>query len=358
MAIQSGLEQMRLSSTLNEDSAVDDGNIELSEEGGGRESGTISLTSPNQDSAADESQLSEEESRPESGSASSISKQDLPNNTKNIEISEEHNEPETGPSYGLTQSTSQHINHPDSTDTRSRQTSHISEAGIYMQLVKSSETFMINLGRETPKTQERVASLILDCCNMACYAFYERNELWSEKLSVTSHPFERRFFEKIFKDKLQLPKDFTFFETSEWLHRIEKLLSRRDPHLIQGVDNWLRAVDCGLSDGTRIPRMMWPLGGIDVSVCEESLVSARNLCQHLRYWEGAQWLKALHLTLLKPDLGPLWFVDFFARWGNYRASVLVRPPKGPEVIPRPPPTNAETARKRARTDGEVQSSSS
>jgi hypothetical protein len=172
---------------------------------------------------------------------------------------------------------------------------------------------------------------------MACYTFYEHNELWRTRYSRTSHPFEKRLFEKFIAPQLRLPKDFTFFELREWISRIRHALDREgeDACPSRAVDNFVRAQEQGFNDAERIPRMKWPLGGVDVLLCEESLVQARNLCNHLRHWEGAQWLKALHIKLLEPNIQVLWHLDVFDKWLYHRDSVLKRTPRGPEVTPRP-----------------------
>jgi len=286
---------------------------------------------------------------------SSAINEDVVDNS-NTEQADERSEQEYRTSLDPAKSECQTVNHRSSNEAgHSHQTLHIDADGIYLHLIKPSEVFITNLSTLNSDDQEEISLLILDCCSMACYAFYENNELWRTRYSAISHPFEKRLFEKFVAPQLRLPRDFTFFELREWISRIRHALDRvgEDACSSRAVDNFVRAHGQGFNDAERIPRMKWPLGGVDVLLSEESVVQARNLCNHLRYWEGAQWLKALHMKLLEPDIQGLWYLEIFEKWLFYKDSVLKQTPQGPEVVPRLDYKAVGAARKRTRTDDGV-----
>lgn len=161
---------------------------------------------------------------------------------------------------------------------------------------------------------------------MAYYDFCECNELW--RTMYSSNPLEQRPFEEIVDAKFNIPVDSTFFEFHERLYRIRLVLGKDDcPY--RATDEVNRALDFGFNDAAGIPRMTWPLGGLDVS-CEKSLGYSRNFCNHLRNWKGSQLLKALHINLsslwsrmLKPH--GAWN---FTHWYRHKACMLKRDPRG------------------------------
>jgi len=242
---------------------------------------------------------------------------------------------ETSTSLDATQLEDQHLEHPNyhsssSEARKSQQTPHLVVDGIYLKLHTPAEAFIKNLNALSQDEQEQVGIFIIDCCRMACYAFYEIQELWQFQSAFGSYSFG-----KLVGTEVRLPTNFTFFELREWLSRIQRALDPRgkNPRDSSGVDNYERARLTGFHDAERIPRLACALGGVDVLLCEESLVYAMNLCNHLKYWEGASWLKALHTKALEPDHGLCWATHFFPRWRTHRGLVLQRTPKCPESIP-------------------------
>jgi hypothetical protein len=256
------------------------------------------------------------------------------------------------------------IPHPESQDYHdqgrnevldSRSPVHIVEFGLYLGLGKHSEVFITNLSNSSPGRQEQVTYLIIDCCRMACYDFYETNALWRTRHSEQDLNVLPRLFEKWENGVLKLPVDYTFFELRQWLNRIRRALARsgHDACPVTAIDSWSRASNQGFDDAERITRMEWPLGGLDVSLCEESLVNARNLCNHLRYWEGAHLLNALHMELLEPleqDVEPPRYLELLKHWDQCKHRKLERQPRGPDVVAHPSPMHMGAARKRVRME--------
>jgi len=226
----------------------------------------------------------------------------------------------------------------------------IDEDGIYLDLIKPSAILTTNLSALNYAEQEKVAVVILDCSKIACYKFYETHQLWRTQ-SKNSTSLREVVFQRARDNRL--PTDFHFFELQEWLSRVDTAWRAWviDGVSTRTIDKAERAEAQGFSNAYRIQRIMWPLGGVDVSVAEQSLVYARNLCHHLRHWECANWLKALHMKLLEPAIRVEWYTDFIDRWTRYRDSILQQPPRGPKVFLTPShATAAATPRKRARMD--------
>jgi len=327
MRIESGLEEMRISSISNEDEIVD------------RNGSGVSI----------EEGESEDKASPDA----SHPKDQIPNlYNKNGDIDVDKHVNGLPPEQRDLKSEAM----PNRTNSISRRFAHaglqINADGIYLDLIKPSKTLIANLNNVTPALQGQIALVILDCCNMGCYNFYETYELWIVRSGESGPSSMRPLFQR--HGELRYPTDFRFFEFHEWVHRVRSFLiiPNSDGRLF--FDNSPRLTAGGFEGIARIPRIMRPLGGADVSVAEESLVHARNFCNHLRHWECASWLKALHMTLLEPDVPAEWYSNFIHRWTRYRDSILQRQPRGPKVLSIPPhATAAVTPRKRARMDDDT-----
>jgi hypothetical protein len=92
------------------------------------------------------------------------------NDTKRLD---DQNGQESRTSLDAAQLKNQPLNYHSSNEAGdSRQTSHIVVEGIYLRLTKPAEAFLKNLSTLNPTDRDKIAVLVLDCCKMACYTFY------------------------------------------------------------------------------------------------------------------------------------------------------------------------------------------